>query len=309
MESSGTNSTGLQNSIRRVVILGHNGFIGGNLYDFFKTHSPKVEVIGRSFPEVDFTRSDDAEKLGELFDQNTALIVCAAIKKQLGDSLETFSNNLQIAMNLCRALVKHPVRRVVFFSSAAVYGEDVHNTNISEQTPPQPTSYYGLAKFTSEILFRKAIGPDQHSSLLVLRPALIYGPGDQGGYGPTGFIKAALEREPIVLWGDGLEKREFIYVGDVAKIVHALTFHDYDGVLNLVGGQSYTFKEVLDAVSGLVTLAQPPGSRPRTKNKADHGFDNSRLRALLPEARFTELSNGVSLTLQANRQAASSFRT
>jgi UDP-glucose 4-epimerase len=143
----------------------------------------------------------------------------------------------------------------------------------------------------------------------VLRPALIYGPGDQGGYGPTGFIKSALEREQIVLWGDGLEKREFIYVGDLAKIVHALTFQDYEGVLNVVSGQSYTFKDALAAVGHLVPLEQSPASRPRSKNKADHEFDNSRLRTLLPDVRFTDLSNGVSLTFQANRQAASTSRT
>jgi UDP-glucose 4-epimerase len=305
----GANSATLQDAIRRVVILGHNGFIGGNLYDFFKTHSSGLELIGRSFPEVDLTRPEDAENVGGLFGQNAAVIVCAAIKKQLGDSLETFSSNLQIAINLCRTLAKHPVRRVVFFSSAAVYGEDLQNINISEETPPQPTSYYGLAKFTAEILFRKVIASNQHSSLLVLRPALIYGPGDQGGYGPTGFIQAALAREPIVLWGDGLEQREFIYVGDVAKIVHALTFQNCDGVLNVVSGQSYTFKDALDTVGRLVPLGQPPSSRPRTKSKADHGFDNSRLRTLLPDVRFTDLASGIRLTLQANHQAASNPRT
>ncbi len=287
------------------MILGHNGFIGGNLYDFFKKHSPAVELVGRAYPEFDFTRAEDVEKIGGFLDADTAVIVCAAIKKQLGDNLETFSSNLQIALNLCRILARLPVRRVVYFSSAAVYGEDVHNPNINEETAPRPTSYYGLGKFTTEILLRKAIAPGASTSLLLLRPALIYGPGDQGGYGPTGFIKAALAKEPIVLWGDGLEQREFIYVADVAKIVHALTFQDYDGALNLVSGRSYTFKDALEAVSRLVPLARPVGSRPRSKNKADHGFDNSKLRALLPEIQFTSLSDGVALTLAANRQAGS----
>lgn len=303
MKTSGTSSTPPPKPLRRVVILGHNGFIGGNLHDFFKKHSPAVELVGRAAPELDFTRPEDVEKIGDLLDPDTAVIVCAAIKKQLGDNLETFSSNLQIALNLCRTLAKHPARRVVYFSSAAVYGEEVHNTNITEETAPRPTSYYGLGKFTSEILLRKAIGQGASTSLLLLRPALIYGPRDQGGYGPTGFIKAALAKEPIVLWGDGLEQREFIYVGDVAKIVHALTFQDYDGVLNLISGRSYTFKDALEAVSRLVPLDRPAGSRPRSKNKADHGFDNSRLRALLQGIQFTSLSDGVALTLAANRQA------
>lgn len=295
------NSSSHQN-VKRILILGHNGFIGGNLYDFFKTHCPTVELVGQSYPEFDLTRAEDVERVSVQLDPNTAMIVCAAIKKQLGDNLETFSSNLQITLNLCRMLAQHHVRRVIYFSSAAVYGEDAHNTRITEETPPQPTSHYGLGKFASEFLFRKAIGQSRPSSLLIVRPALIYGPGDQGGYGPTGFIKSALAQEPIVLWGDGLERREFIYVGDAVKIVHALTFQDYDGVLNLVSGRSYTFKDAAEAVHRLLPLAHPPISRPRSKDKVDHGFDNSRLRELLPGFRFTDLFEGVCLTLEANRR-------
>jgi nucleoside-diphosphate-sugar epimerase len=290
--------------IRRAVILGHKGFIGGNLYSFFKTHSPEVEVLGRDFPEVDLTRVEDAEKLGTVFDTHTAIVICAAIKKQLGDNLEAFTKNLLIAVNLCRVLAKYPVERVVFFSSAAVYGEDIHNTNINEETPPQPTSYYGLAKYTSEVLLRKTVGLTKSSSLVLLRPALVYGPGDQGGYGPTGFVKAALAREPITLWGDGLEQREFIYVGDLVRVVHGLTFQDFDGVINVVSGKSYTFQDALNIVNGLAPLEKPTASRPRTKNKADHGFDNSRLRSLLPGFQFTPLAEGVRHTLEAVRRAS-----
>ncbi|HWX22499.1 MAG TPA: NAD(P)-dependent oxidoreductase [Candidatus Binatia bacterium] len=292
------------NPIRRIVILGHTGFIGGNLHSFFRTHSQAAVIVGRSFSDVDLTFPEHAERLSNLFDLNTAVIVCAAIKKQLGDSLEIFSSNLQIVMNLCRVLAKCPVRRVIFFSSAAVYGEDVHNTNITEATPPQPRSYYGLAKFASEILLRKAIDRNKPTSLLILRPALVYGPGDQGGYGPTGFIKAALRREPIVLWGDGSEKREFIFVGDLTRAVHALTFDGYDGIVNVASGQSYSFQDAVNVVQDLVALEQPLGSRPRTKGKADHGFDNSRLRALVPDMQFTSLAEGIRVTFEANHSAA-----
>jgi UDP-glucose 4-epimerase len=304
MNSPETSLPAGEKPIERVIILGHNGFIGGNLHRFFSEHSPRVELIGRDFPETDLTRPEDAQKLGELFEPGTAVIVCAAIKKQIGDSLEAFSSNLQIAMNLCRVLAKRPAGKVIFFSSAAVYGEDVHNTNITEQTPPQPSTYYGLAKFTSEVLFHKAVVENKQTALLLLRPALVYGPGDQGGYGPTGFVKAALKGEQIVMWGDGLEKREFIYVGDLVRIVHGLTFQKCEGVVNVASGQSYTYQDALEIVQKHVSLESPVTSRPRTKNKADHGFDNSRLRSLLPGFRFTSLAEGTRLTFEANRPAA-----
>jgi UDP-glucose 4-epimerase len=292
-------------AIRRVVILGHKGFIGGNLFRHFLAHSAQLEIVGRDFPEVDLTKPDQAKRLAEDFDPNTAVIICAAIKKQLGDTLEAFEKNLQIAVNVCRVLAKSPVKRVIFFSSAAVYGEDVHNTNITEDTPVQPATYYGIAKFTTEGLLRKTLAPNR-TSLVCVRPALVYGPGDQGGYGPTGFIKAALAKEPIVLWGDGSEKREFVYVGDVARVVHALTLQAEDEVINLVSGTSYTFLDALVIVRQSIGLSQPVATRPRTKNKADHGFDNARLRGRVPGT-FTSLSEGMRLTIESNRQPASSI--
>jgi UDP-glucose 4-epimerase len=302
MRALSTNSAEFR-GVARVVVLGHGGFIGTHLARFFREQSPEIEVLGHALPTIDLSRLEDTQKLEDFFDSQTAVLMCAAIKRQLGDTLDTFSQNMSMAANLCRLLQKHPIRRFVFFSSAAVYGEERTNLHISEDTPVQPTSYYGAAKFACECIFRQVVSQLPECSLLVLRPALIYGPGDQGGYGPTGFIKAALGGEQIVLWGDGSEKREFVYVGDVLKIVHALTFHQYDGVLNVVSGTSYAFKDALNVVERLVPLEKPIGSRPRTKNKADHGFDNSRLRGLLPDLKFTKLAEGMRLTAESFRDA------
>lgn len=285
-----------QKMIRRVVLLGSSGFIGGNLLTFFKKNSPEVEVVTPPAPGLDLTILEHAEALRPHLDLNAAVIVCAAIKKQLGDNLDIFTKNLLIAANLCRVLAKNPARRVLFFSSAAVYGEDVHNLNISEVTPVNPTSFYGLAKFTSEVLLAKSLNT---TSLLMLRSPLVYGPGDQGGYGPTGFAQAAINRTPITLWGDGSEKREFVYVGDIARIVHRLTFHTCAGPLNLASGRSYTFQEAALMANSLTGSNEPTKSRQRTKNKADHGFDNSKLKTLLPGFQFTELAEGLRLTLES----------
>lgn len=86
--------------IRRVVVLGHSGFIGSHLERFFRNYSPEVEFVGRSFSPFDLTKEDDAASLTELFDLNTAVIMCSAIKKQLGDNLNVFSQNLEMAMNI-----------------------------------------------------------------------------------------------------------------------------------------------------------------------------------------------------------------
>lgn len=289
--------------IRRVVVLGSGGFIGTHLCAELRRIAPEVELVGRSLPMLDLTVEEQAQRLAELFTPDTGVVSLAAIKRQLGDNLDSFSANLKIATNLARLLAGRPVARFVFLSSAAVYGEETTNPAITEDTAPRATSYYGMAKFASELLLRKAAESHERSALLCVRPPLIYGPGDQGGYGPTGFIKSALRGEPVVLWGDGTELREFVYVGDAVRVLARLVFHDCVGVVNLAAGRSYNYLDALAAVQACVPLREPATSRARSKGKADHGFDNARLRMLLPDLQFTTLTEGVRLTVAAQREA------
>ena len=286
--------------IRRVLILGDSGFMGSRLRQFFNEKSPDVEVVGRSKDSIDLTKEDQANRLAGLLDTDTAIVMCAAIKKQLGDSLEIFSQNLDMAINVSRLVEQHPVRRVVLFSSAEVYGEDIDGTSVTEQAPVRPTSYYGAAKHVTECLLRKAVENRRNSSLLVLRPPLVYGPGDMSrGYGPSGFIWAALNGQEITFWGDGEELREFVYLDDLARIVHELTFSEYDGVINVATGRSHTFKEVLDIVARLAPGELQVNSRPRTRAKIDVGFSNGLLSELSPNLEFTGLEEGIRRTLEA----------
>ncbi len=291
-------SPGRSQHIRRVVILGHTGFIGSHLVSSFQGQCPGIDVVGHSLPSMDLVEETEVASLSDLFDRQTAVVMCAAIKRQLGDNQEAFAQNVKIVANLCRLLQDYPVRRFIYFSSAAVYGEDVHNTNISEETPVCPTSYYGIAKYTSECLLRKVAGEQGNNSLLIVRPPTVYGPGDQSSYSPSGFLRAAIRKEQVALWGDGSERREFVFVEDIAKLIYRLTFHEYSGVLNIASGQSYTFTDAIGVVSRLV----PPGlrvdSRPRTKKKADQGFSNGVLKRLFPDFSFTRLEEGIRSTLQ-----------
>ena len=289
--------------IRRVIILGESGFIGSHLMKFFHDQSPDIELVGRSFPQIDLTKQKEALALADFFDMETAVVMCTAVKRQFGDTQENFLLNLTMVMNLCHILKDHPVRRLVYFSSAAVYGEDIHNLKITEETPIHPRSYYGIAKYASECLLRKVIDSQKQNSLLILRPSLVYGPGDEGeSYGPSGFIRAAIRREKITLWGDGSEQREFIFIEDLTNIVYRLTFHEYDGVVNVASGKSYTFRDALEIISSLAPFELQTTSRPRTKEKVDNGFYNRVLVNLLPDISFTGLEGGIKHVFEAEYQ-------
>ncbi|MCX6992223.1 MAG: NAD(P)-dependent oxidoreductase [Kiritimatiellaeota bacterium] len=289
--------------IHRVLILGHNGFIGSALCNYFRKQSPELELIGRSFPEIDLTRPQDAVALATLLRPDTAVIMCSAIKRQFGDTLDVFSQNLAMVMNLARVLQDQVVARLIYFSSAAVYGEDVHNIAITEETAVAPTSYYGIAKFTSECILKKVLAMRNNPELVIIRPPLVYGPGDVGNtYGPSGFIHAALHGEPITLWGDGSELREFLFLPDLLAIVHKLTFCPFHGVLDIASGQSYSFRTILDQIAALAPALLDIRSRSRTKSKVDNAFDNILLRRVFPDFAFTELNDGLKMTMQTEQK-------
>lgn len=286
--------------LRRILILGHSGFIGSHLEAYYRRNFPGLEVLGKSWPDLDLTDEGDAESLAGSLGPETALVVLAGVKRQLGDNLDTFSGNVKMATNLCRVLQRHPVKRVVFFSSAAVYGEENHNTQISEETTIAPTSFYGAAKYTAECLLTNVVRSQEKSSLLILRPPLIYGPGDpSGGYGPSGFIKASLKDETITIWGDGNERREFMFVDDVARIVGELTARECDGALNLASGQSYTYMQIVEILAKILGKEIRTTQRPRSKPRVDHGFSNDRILKLLPGFSFTALQKGIEKTVAA----------
>jgi UDP-glucose 4-epimerase len=266
---------------KRIVLLGNKGFIGSHLERALR---PLVkEYAGFHAETLDLARS--ADLLTDWFDLETAVVMTAGVKRQWGDSLDAFSQNVAMAVNVARVLEKHPVQRFLYFSSAAVYGEAHHDEAISEETPVRPTSYYGAAKFAAECVL---------SGCVALRPPLVYGPGDTSrSYGPAGFAWSAKQGEPVTLWGGGEEKREFVYVGDVVKLVIGLLCHTYTGPLNLASGRSYTFAEAAHLAGARIQ------TKPRSKPKVDHGFDNSRVNHLFPDFNFCPLNEGIHETLSA----------
>jgi UDP-glucose 4-epimerase len=282
--------------LRRIVLLGNTGFIGSHLDAWFRSQHADIELIAFSITDLDLTQPQNAETLAGLFDSSTAVVMTAGVKRQWGDTLEAFSQNVNMAVNVARVLQDHLVRRFVFFSSAAVYGEENHDEQITEDTLVRPTSYYGAAKFASECVFRKTLP----KGFVAMRPPLIYGPGDTSrSYGPAGFVYAAAHGDPITLWGEGDEKREFIFVEDVIALVTRLVFGNFSGVVNIASGRQRTFKDAVEIVSRLVPAGLAINSRPRSKPKVDHGFHNGRLVGLFPDFKFHSLEDGIRKTLQA----------
>ena len=283
----------------KVVIIGNTGFIGESIYNYLD-QIKEYDLIGISKNEIDLSGEKSSIALSKYLTSDCIVVMCAGVKKQLGDNLDTFESNSAIINNFCRAISLVPSKKIIFFSSASVYGEDVdYDEKINEKTPVQPKTYYGIAKYTAERLLEK-ICTENETELVILRPPLIYGKNDRSrGYGPTGFTYKAIESNEIILWGDGSEFREFVFVDDVSRVIHRLLNNNFSGILNIVSGRSYTFRKIVDLLIKISKSDINISLRQRSKEKVNHHYSNVLFKKVITDFQFTQLDDGLTKTYKS----------
>jgi UDP-glucose 4-epimerase len=286
-----------------VLVLGGTGFIGRRIIDRLETQG-RIGVHPASRSRTDLRAPKDVERLAASVRPETTLLVCAGVQRFRGDSPDLFRANVEIAAGAVKLAALAGCNRVVFFSSVAVYGESTTNLAISEATPPRPETFYGLSKLASEQIFSGAAAAGGWS-VLQLRPALVYGPGnDDVPYRPAAFARELALGSVPVLWGDGTESRDFVHVDDVAEATISLLERGAEGVVVLASGRPSSFREcvaTLAAASGRPDMRIP--MRERTGPRSDQAFDTSVLRSLLTDFTPRPLAEGLAEVWSATSAA------
>ena len=221
----------------RILIIGGAGFIGSHLVGLLKNNNEhELVVIDNlssgskiNIPQtVKFYEMDIRDNnLGKIFKEyRFDVVVNLAAQTMVPYSLEHPDEDADInilgLINVLNCCKKHAVQRIIFSSSAAVYGNNL-NVPLTEKEPSVPTSFYGITKMTAEHYLRvysELYGLDA----IVLRFANVYGER-QGNGGEGGvisiFAKRIADGLPISLFGDGEQTRDFVYAGDIAKAITA----------------------------------------------------------------------------------------
>ena len=154
-------------------------------------------------------------------------------------------------------------------------------------------TFYGISKFNNENILKK-VCTDYDIPLMLLRPPLIYGHNDLSlGYGPTLFTYKSKRKEIINLWGDGKEKREFIYVDDLGYLCKEIIAKKSTGILNTVSGISYTFLDIILELEKIMETKIDFIHKKRTKDKVDHFFSPKIHQKMFPKFRYTSLNEGL----------------
>lgn len=274
----------------RVVVLGAGGFVGKAIVGRLLARGVAVQGVARQ--ELDLLASDAAEKLTPMLCKGDTLVMISAQAPVKNNDM--LINNLRMMSAVCAALQSVPVAHVVYVSSDAVYADSM--TPLTEASCAQPSSLHGIMHIARETMLANAYaGP-----LCTLRPTLIYGAADpHNGYGPNRFRRLAKGGEAIVLFGEGEERRDHVYIDDVAEVAVRCLLRKSSGVLNVATGTVTSFYEIAKKVVALAPQPVEVRCTPRA-GPMHHGgyraFDTAATSQAFPDFKYTPLEIGLKLS-------------
>lgn len=245
----------------RITVTGGAGFIGSHLVDRLIEDGHTVQVIDNLYTgnkefvhsKAQFVELDirDPKLYSVLEEFRPDYIFHEAAQTEVSTSMSNpmldCDINLMGLINLLNAAVKLDIKKFLMPSSAAVYG-NLDTLPLNENMIGNPSSFYGLTKLTTEHYLRI-----YHEAFALpyvcYRYSNVFGPR-QGNGGEGGvisiFAKAIVQDSPIIIYGDGKQTRDFIYVDDVVEANILGMQHQVIGIYNVSTGISSSVNLLVD---------------------------------------------------------------
>ena len=249
---------------------------------------PGFSLVEAPLQTVDFDRV--LEGVTHVFH----LAAQAGVRKSWGREFATYiTHNIEGTQRLLEAVKGRSIERLVYASSSSVYGDAVAMP-MREEAVPQPVSPYGVTKLAAEhlcTLYHANYGVPAVS----LRYFTVYGPRQRPDMGFHRFLRAAHLGEPIALYGDGEQTRDFTFVADaVSATIAAGRQGRPGGVYNVGGGSRVSINQVLALVEKVVGRPLVLRREPAQEGDMRNTFaDTTRARTELGFAPSKSLESGL----------------
>ncbi|MGI0042004.1 MAG: NAD-dependent epimerase/dehydratase family protein, partial [Nitrosopumilaceae archaeon] len=198
---------------------------------------------------IKFIKGDvlDFQKLVES-SKNFELVIHLAAKSDVAESIiypqDTINVNVNGTINVLKCCVQNNIKKIIFASSAAVYGNC--NKLITEKSKTEPLSPYGKSKLDAEEQIRKFAKDGLIA--ISLRIFNVYGKGQNVQYAGviSKFLKNISEGKPLVIYGDGNQTRDFVSVYDVVDAFECAIKSDKNETYNIASGVSISINELVE---------------------------------------------------------------
>jgi UDP-glucose 4-epimerase len=226
----------------------------------------------------------------------------AGVRKSWGHDFHVYTvNNVEGTQILLEACKGRPIERLVYASSSSVYGDDVP-LPMREDARPQPVSPYGVTKLSAEQLCHLYY-VNYRVPAVSMRYFTVYGPRQRPDMGFHRFFLAAVRNEPVTVFGDGRQTRDFTFVSDAVGATVAASTRGTPGAVYNIGGGSRV--ELLDVFELIGRITGRPLRLNMTEPQAGDMRDTYADTAL---AR-TDLGFAASVTLEQGLRAQFQWMT
>lgn len=297
-----------------ILITGGAGFIGSHIlaqlqgrrdmdvvvFDNLSSGSKEHVPAGMELVEGDICdeAAVDALFADHHFDAVVHLAAQTMVPFSVDHPVEDCQINLEGVLHVLEACRTHGTGHILFSSSAAVYGDNLH-IPLKETERLVPTSPYGITKMTTEHYLRvyhELYGMDA----TVFRFANVYGErqGEKGEGGVVSiFCKLLSQRQGITVFGDGNQTRDFVYAGDIAQaIIRALPLKGYH-TMNVSTGQETSINDLIRSFEKAVGYTVPVQyTAPRTGDILRSVLSNEALKRDLGFVPAMDLEEGIRRT-------------
>lgn len=309
----------------RCLITGVAGFIGSSLADELLARGHEVlgidcfvDYYPRAIKEKNLLKAKESGRFefleGSLLNVNLPKLLTgidwvfhqaaqAGVRGSWGKDFEIYTdNNILATQKLLEAArdaeVKRRLKKIVYASSSSVYGH-AETLPTREEIIPQPISPYGVSKLAAEhlmVLYQKEFSVPTIS----LRYFTVYGPRQRPDMAFNRFIRAGLNGEQIIIYGNGEQSRDFTFVDDIVSAnIAAAESSTKELVLNLGGGNRVTVNQVLEVLRRILGTSLDVHYQDRQFGDAQHtGADTTRARRELGFKPTVDLEEGLRREVQ-----------
>lgn len=246
--------------MKRIIVTGGAGFIGSHVCDYLLEKGNDVLAIdnfwtgkldnlaefvsrGGSVHNVDVRSHDEIINIFMNFKPDAVVHLAAQASistSQLNPVQDLAINGIGV-LSIINACLRFRVRNLIYSSTSAVYEET--NSSLHESSSISPSSPYGVSKYAAELYVRSMI-----KNHVIFRFANIYGPRQQP-IGTNQLIPRAIRHfkygDNFCVFGDGKQKRDYLYVKDVAEAISSALSDEIGGTFNLGSGVSTSTNDIL----------------------------------------------------------------
>lgn len=299
--------------MENALVTGGAGFIGSHVAEKLVSLGMKTTVLddlsggfidnvpkGARFVEgsVNDTGLLDGLFTSEKYDYVYHLAAYAA--EGLSHFIKAFNytNNLIGSINMINASINHNVKCFVFTSSIAVYGTSPE-LPMTEETVPHPEDPYGIAKLAIEQELR--ICKEMFDlNYIIFRPHNVYGErqniGDKYRNVVGIFMNQILQGKPLTIFGDGLQRRAFTYIGDVSPIIAESVHHPkaYNNIFNIGADEPCTINELAEAVAFAMDIPESVINHLPPRNEVQEAYSaHEKVMKVFGQREFYSLDEGL----------------